>query len=88
MSDIEFDYKETAEPTINSAELIAELDKYRPKAVELTEEQYQLIRAAREHERQVTWLTLMELFKDKGWGRIPATTLREKYTRAKRSREE
>ena len=70
---------------ISEEELRTELDELRPEhsRIELTDEKYEILKVAREHERPVSWSKLSTLFESKGWGKISEESLRKHYNARK-----
>ena len=70
---------------ISEEELRVELDELRPAnfKVSLTDEKYEILKLAREHERPVSWVKLSALFESKGWGKISEESLRKHYNARK-----
>jgi hypothetical protein len=69
---------------ITISELQAELDKYRPAYNrEMTEEQKQFLKLARENERPVPFSKLVILWEQKGWGKYSCSGLQLKYQKIK-----
>ena len=66
---------------ISEEELRAALDGLRPERsrVELTDEKYEILKMAREHERPVSWVKLSALFESRGLGKISEESLRKHY---------
>ncbi len=82
----------TAPTTITESELQAEytkLDALRLKIYQplLTDQQFQLISYAREHDNPVSWRALTHYWEACGWGHIGLSTLKSRYSKDKRRRE-
>ena len=73
-------------PEITMGEWMAALDRVRPELPDLTDEQYIFIKYARENDSPVPWKAVLDLWEKHGWGRIPKTTLLDRYDRARHER--
>ena len=71
------------EPQITFNELMKELDNYRDTKFVLTKDQKDFILKCRENKNPITWTKMSELWAKLGWGRMPISTLRDKYRKIK-----
>jgi hypothetical protein len=68
-------------PEITETDWRADLDKMRAASAFLTDDQYKMIKYARESPVPVTWDNCVIQWERCGWGVIPRQTLRDKYVR-------